>query len=168
MPVYLETAVAEGWSLKLKCERRRAGLKSARPCPMPSVLHLPTLLSALGPGVELDRLRFRCPQCGSEAVSISWVRPPGAGLKRKMKPIDRREWLLGRYTGPRIVVACKRCRRRGDYLTATLLARFGPDTVMAEVARRVAEAGGCYHARAAMMGEEEAERGGCKAFLDVD
>jgi hypothetical protein len=57
---------------------------------------------------------------------------------------------MTRYSAPKISefpfemvrLACDRCSRRGQYRRATLIARFGPDTVGPEVLRQIANCTG--------------------------
>ena len=172
MTDYLDTAVRERWQLKIKCERRREGLKSARPCPMPSLVDVNSLLAVLKPSLALDELRtiIHCPRCGSEHVSLTWIVPAGPPAKSsvppKMQPVGPGEIDLGRYSGPFVAVSCLRCRRQGRYNTAVLRERLGPDTFMTEVAQRVAESRGCRLARADLL-SSKVEARGCGAHLDV-
>ena len=67
----------EGWSLILRCERSRQGLKSVKPCPHVFQLELKGLVAALGHEFPLDQLgrRLVCPGCGSRQVALSWIPP---------------------------------------------------------------------------------------------
>lgn len=80
----LGDVAAMGWVLKLSCQRRRAGLKSIRPCIGIVTLEMTTLVAAYGPFIEIDQLQRRlfCPRCGSHDVMIRWMIPAGADAKR--------------------------------------------------------------------------------------
>jgi hypothetical protein len=78
----LGQAVAAGWRLTARCDRRRTALKSARPCPLGSArLDLATMLWTHGRDYPLSRLqgRVRCPGCGTLHVLLLWRWPPASG-----------------------------------------------------------------------------------------
>lgn len=73
-PETLHDAMAAGKRLYLKCDRRREGLKSVRPCQGMVELRLRSLIAALGHKFEVDQLEraLQCPGCGSRHYSLSW------------------------------------------------------------------------------------------------
>lgn len=164
---YLAQAVTAGMTLELVCDRRHNGLKSTRPCVGAQKIDLRTLLSALGSDTRLVDLPqiMRCPRCGSKHFRLYWSAAPGQG--RKMRPLQPGEFTLGEYRGEIVVIGCTRCRRRGEYRTSTLLAKFGPEVFMAELHERVAEAGGCRLARSDLMSTERGHRRRCQAGFEI-
>jgi hypothetical protein len=69
-----------GWKLKVKCDRRRAGLKSVRSCPLVHELDLDSLIWTHGWRCPISWLNshLRCPKCGSRHVLTFWVAPNDA------------------------------------------------------------------------------------------
>ena len=69
----LADALYGGWECLFYCERRRAGLKTAKSCPGPVKLDVRTLVTALGFDQTLYALyrKVRCGGCGGEAFSNS-------------------------------------------------------------------------------------------------
>ena len=63
---YVMDAVKEGRWLHLRCQRRRAGMKSSRPCGWDGYLQAEALLAAFGQFADSAMLkeRLRCPGCG--------------------------------------------------------------------------------------------------------
>lgn len=168
MGTSLWQAAKAGWLVSLKCERTREGLKSARACPLPIVLHLPTLIAAFGPDLEVEQLqgRIRCPRCGSERYTLRTAVPPqpGAGVadaepKARQMSVAKRMDTLGSTPEPWIVVTCARCNRRGQYKRETLLAVFPADTQMPSLLAPIAAWRGCGLAKAylAMDAHERAK-----------
>lgn len=79
-PPALGTAINNGWRLFVICERRRAGLKSVKPCRGAVEMDLRTLLAAFGPNAALDevgKMLKGAPCCGSKHFRLSWQMPDG-------------------------------------------------------------------------------------------
>jgi hypothetical protein len=164
---YLSEAVTAGMTLELVCDRQREGMKSTRPCAGRQRIDMLTLLAALGPDTPLEALawKMRCPKCGSHHFRLTWVEP--ADRRRRMRPLRAGELTLGEYGGE-FVVACERCRRRGEYRTASLVEKFGGHVYMTELHERIAEAAGCRLARAdLMMATERGRRRRCQAGFEI-
>ena len=156
MATTLWQAAKAGWLVSLKCERTREGLKSAKACPMPITLHLPTLIAALGPDVQVGELqkRLRCPRCGSNRFGLRTTVPPGSGAgaadsmpkRRRMRPAGPGGDTLAT-TDPWIVVRCGKCQRHGQYKRATLLQVFPADRKMPDLVIEIAAWRGCALAK---------------------
>lgn len=73
----LGQAFEAGWQLNVRCERRRAGLKSVRSCPGTQTLDLGTILWTHGAACPIGYLhgRLRCPKCGTLDVLVLWSTP---------------------------------------------------------------------------------------------
>ncbi len=76
----LHEALHGRWRGLLTCERHHQGLKAARPCLGVISLDVPSLVAAMGHGMELADVpgRICCPGCGSKALSVRWVKPDGS------------------------------------------------------------------------------------------
>lgn len=149
--------------MRLHCERRHAGLKSAKPCSTPSDLDLPTLIAVFGVYLTADELKQRvmCPRCGSRQVRLQWHEgPKQPSAPRQMQPIEVGQVVLADYQGDLVVIACAGCRRRGQYRVETLLAAFGPDALLTDLHRVIAAARGCS------MASEQPER--CRVRYEAE
>jgi hypothetical protein len=179
MGTTLWAAAKAGWLVTLKCQRTREGLKSARACPLPISLHLPSLIAALGPDLEVDALQqhLRCPRCGSDRFALGITAPPGvmAGaddakpVPRRMQPATGFNTLA---TTPEewVVVVCAKCQRRGEYRKATLLAVFGPDVQLPSLLPMIAAWRGCGLASAYLAMSDQQRATGwreCRISYDV-
>jgi hypothetical protein len=146
-------AAKAGWKVSIRCDRRREGLKSVKPCAGQRPVHLPTLIAAWGPEVEIAELqkRLQCPLCGSDRFSLQIVQPPGvnAGKKdeatkpRKMRQARSGEHTLGQVHDPWIVMVCARCGRRGEYRREHLIEEFGNSIDMPSFLAVFAHSRGC-------------------------
>jgi hypothetical protein len=146
-------AAKAGWKVSLRCDRRREGLKSVRPCAGERQVHLPTLIAAWGPEVDIAELqkRLQCPVCGSDRFSLQIVQPPGAsaGKKdeerqpRKMRGARQGEHTLGQCSDPWIVMVCSKCDRRGEYRRERLIEEFGNTIGMPDLLAVFAHSRGC-------------------------
>ena len=72
----LDHAYRGRWRVQLECGRRHEGLKAAKSCPRLFELDVRTLYALLGRDYRIDRLRPRCPGCGSTLVHLIWTVPP--------------------------------------------------------------------------------------------
>jgi len=82
----LGQAFDAGWKLTVRCDRRREGLKSVRPCkPGRYVLDLETMLWTHGRACPLSWLngRMRCPHCGTRHLFLLWAWPPNPAVARR-------------------------------------------------------------------------------------
>lgn len=66
-----------GWSCWLECGRKHASLKSTKSCPGEFRVDVETLAAAFPWDFPIERLRTRlkCPECGTEMVSLYWRAP---------------------------------------------------------------------------------------------
>jgi predicted nucleic-acid-binding Zn-ribbon protein len=176
----LWTAAKAGWLLSLKCERTREGLKSVRACPLPITLHLPSLIAALGPDLDVEALqkRLRCPRCGSDRFSLRITAPPAAAagaadarpVARQMRPARGFDTLASTPENW-IVVTCDQCKRRGEYRKETLAAVFDPNIQMPELLPHIAAWRGCGLAKKYLAMSESlrnTDRRECRIVYDVD
>ena len=174
MPYTIGDALDAGWEMTLQCDRRRAGLKSARACTGVQTLHLPSLIATLGPDAELDKLNtlIRCPKCGSKYVLVRLVsrQVEGAAEKprRRMRPAQIVGETLASTDEPWIVFCCDKCKRRGEYRKATLLKEFPGDTPMIGLDQLFAKARGCALARPYHPGIDQTRPIECGIKFDID
>jgi predicted RNA-binding Zn-ribbon protein involved in translation (DUF1610 family) len=142
-----------GWIVALKCDRRREGLKSVKPCAGTFRLHLSTLISTIGPDVKLEELqrRVRCPGCGTDRFALQLTRPPepSAGAKdaeqprRKMRQAGSGETTLGTSREPWVVFMCDKCGRRGESRRTHLIEEFGNMVSFPDLLAIFAHSRGC-------------------------
>jgi hypothetical protein len=152
----LGQAQLAGALISLKCQRSREGLKSVRACALPIVLHVPSLVAALGHDAALEDLQhcLRCPKCGSDhyeiRLSMTGSTPAEEPSKpRRMQPVRAGSGnTLADCLDEFIVVKCD-CRggRRGQYRKETLLAVFPGETPMHDLLEKIAAWRGCAVAR---------------------
>lgn len=73
----LDDAWRGHWQGVLTCQRRLHALKRINSCVEDVVLDVHTLVAILGHKYPLEKLSRKavCPQCGTEAASISWTKP---------------------------------------------------------------------------------------------
>lgn len=175
----LGQAARAGWLISLKCERQRAGMKTARPCPMPQQLHVPSLIAAFGHDLEVDELqkRLRCPQCGSDRFALRFLTPPRGDAGKVDEAPIRRQMQPARGPGPAtlantpepvIVFKCDRCGRRGEYKKQTLLQEFDGNTDMPDLLAKFAAAKGCSLAIANPDKFDLARARECKIVYDIE
>jgi len=174
----LGEALERNWPITLQCDRRRAGLKSTRPCMQKVTLDLASVVAALGPFVRLDELasKLRCPSCGTENIILHMSTPPveppkaepGGPGRRQMRGIRAGEEHLGQYAEPWIVVHCRQCGRRGEYRRETLLKQFGPDIRMTLLHPRIAAWRGCALAQRALDKPDLTVAFPCKIAYDIE
>jgi hypothetical protein len=174
----LGQAQLSGWLISLRCARTREGLKSARACPLPFVLHLPSLVAALGHDTRLDALqtRLRCPRCGSTRFTVS-MSIPSIGDRADEGPKPRRmrpartgdDNTLAGTPHELIVVKCD-CRggRRGQYRKETLLAVFPGETQMQALLQHVAAWRKCPFAKPEPTQFDLARGFECRIHYDVE
>ena len=75
-----------GWKLRVRCARRREGLKSKQACPTSGMrLDLETMLWTHGRACPIAWLngRLRCPVCSSKQVLLLWVEPPAPAVVQR-------------------------------------------------------------------------------------
>ena len=75
-----------GWALSVRCDRRREGLKSVRPCILrQAYLDLDTMLWPQGRTYPIGRLqgRVRCPICRTLHVFLIWTWQSVPDLQRR-------------------------------------------------------------------------------------
>lgn len=174
----LGEALEQNWPIVLQCDRRRAGLKSTRPCVRKIVLDLASLVAALGPFVRLEDLagKLRCPTCGTENIILHMSTPPveppkaepGGPGRRQMRGALAGEDYLGQCTEKWIIVHCEKCGRRGEYRRETLLKQFGPDIRMTILHRSIAAWRGCSLAQQGLVKPDLTVAFPCKIAYDVD
>lgn len=152
MPTLWEARKA-GWSIGLRCHRRREGLKSVKPCAGDLKVHLGTLIAILGPEVEVAQLQkmLRCPSCGTDRVELQMSQPPSSVAGNKDAERPRRRMLLAR-TGettlgtskqPWFVFDCAKCGRHGEYRRERLIEEFGNTVQLPTLLAVFAHARGC-------------------------
>lgn len=178
MALLLSKCLDAGWALTLRCQRRRAGLKSVRPCLAPHALDIRTLIAAFGPDVDLEWLQahLRCPGCGSDRVDIQFVMHATAGWSRdqerqprRMRPARGTTTQTLRTTPEEwIVFTCAQCGRRGEIKRETLLREFDPDTPLPSLLAKFAAARGCPLARPDPSQFDLTRPTECKISYDVD
>ena len=80
----LGEAVVVGWRLQARCDRRRDGLKSSKPCLGLHELDLRSMLWTHGRAYPVGLLptRLKCPRCGTRHVLAFWVAPGTAAAGR--------------------------------------------------------------------------------------
>lgn len=170
-------AMALGWRITLQCERRRAGMKSVRPCLGQQPLDMETLVASHGHSLDMSKLQglVICPKCGSKNVALSFHAPTGTPAAevgdpghRRMLPARSGEWTLGQCSQPWIVVICDKCKRRGEYKRETLLAKYGPDFSMPSLHERIAADAGCGLARGAIEKRDLTVAFPCAIKYDID
>lgn len=167
-----------GWTVALRCHRRREGLKSAKPCAGELKVHLATLIAVLGPDLDLAELqrRLRCPACGTDRIELRIVQPPSAnaGLKdaerprRRMRPAESGRGTLGTCREPWIVFTCSKCNRRGELRREKLIDEFGTGVSLPSLLAIFAHSRGCglaipHPSQLDLAGDRE-----CKIRYDVE
>lgn len=127
-------------------------------CPRRGCYRLARLAARFGPEMDLERLiamlardcpywrndpRPYEPRCG--ARFSDWDTPPklerpaSPGFRSRYEPMgSTRVLTLRDLPGPAVTVVCAPCRRRGVYLVARLLARFGPELPLPSVLSKLA------------------------------
>jgi predicted nucleic-acid-binding Zn-ribbon protein len=121
------------------------------------MVHLPTLIAAWGPEIDLADLqkRLQCPLCGSDRFSLQIVQPPSseagkrdeAPKRRRMRPGEAGRNTLGLSREPWIVFDCAKCGRRGEYRRERLIEEFGSAIEMPGLLEVFAHSRGCGSAR---------------------
>ena len=73
----LGDAFDAGWTVGVRCGRRRAGLKSVRACSSRQTLDLESMLWTHGRAFPVTLLpeRLKCPSCGTRHVLVVWIAP---------------------------------------------------------------------------------------------
>jgi hypothetical protein len=142
-----------GWTIALRCHRRREGLKSVKPCAGELKVHFGTLIAVLGPDVDTAELQkvMRCPSCGTDRIELHMMQPPSpvAGAKdvqrprRRMRRGTSEELTLGTSREPWFVFECVKCGRRGEYRRTKLIEEFGNTVQLPTLLAIFAHARGC-------------------------
>ena len=152
MPTLWEARRA-GWVVALRCQRRREGLKSVKPCAGELTVHMATIIAVLGPDFDLAALQkvLRCPNCGTDRVEVRMIQPPSAAAgaedakqpRRRMRRARTGETTLGTSREPWIVFDCSKCGRRGEYRRERLIEEFGNTIDLPSLLAVFAYARGC-------------------------
>lgn len=76
-PRTIGTCYKQGWRLTVRCDSRRAGIKSKHSCSYDVRLDVFTLVGAFGPDADAIAIgsRLYCPQCGKRGVITFWTLP---------------------------------------------------------------------------------------------